>query len=162
MGVHIMAVAEIAAGITSLRATMDIAKAMIGLRDAETFRTKSIELQETILRALDSGIEAREAYAQQSNTVRSLEDEVARLKDWDSEKERYELKSIGTGAVAYVLKPAERGSEPPHWLCPNCFHQGRKSFFQSAMKMELRRLLFDCVTCRSRIAVSQDVTKWPD
>jgi hypothetical protein len=47
-----MPLVEIAAGITSLRATLDIAKAMVNLRDAEAFRTKSIELQETILRAL--------------------------------------------------------------------------------------------------------------
>lgn len=43
-----MPVAEITAGITSLRAMMDIAKAMVGLRDAETFRSKSIEMQSLI------------------------------------------------------------------------------------------------------------------
>jgi hypothetical protein len=32
-----MAVAEIAAAVTSLRATLDMAKAMVGLRDAEAF-----------------------------------------------------------------------------------------------------------------------------
>jgi hypothetical protein len=40
-----MPIAEISAGITSLRATLDIMKAMIGLRDAEAFRSKSIDLQ---------------------------------------------------------------------------------------------------------------------
>ena len=75
-----MPLAEIAAGITSLRATLDIAKAMVGLRDAEAFRAKSIELQETFLRALDSGIEACEAYAKQLDSVRALEAEVTRLK----------------------------------------------------------------------------------
>ena len=100
-----MPIAEIAAAIQSLRATLDVAKAMVGLRDAEAFRAKSIELQETIMRALDSGIEAREAYTQQLDLVRTLETEVARLKAWDAEKQRYELKSLGTGAVAYALKP---------------------------------------------------------
>jgi hypothetical protein len=38
---------------------------MINLRDAEASRAKSIELQETILRAVDSGIEAREAHVKQ-------------------------------------------------------------------------------------------------
>ena len=60
-----MVAAEISAAITSLRTTLDIAKMMVGLRDAEAFRAKSIELQETILQALNSGIEAREAYAKQ-------------------------------------------------------------------------------------------------
>jgi hypothetical protein len=60
-----MPAAEIADGITTLRATLDIAKMMINLRDAEASRAKSIELQETILRAVDSGIEAREAHVKQ-------------------------------------------------------------------------------------------------
>jgi hypothetical protein len=37
-------VAEIAAAITSFRASLDIAKAMVTLRDQEAFRAKSIEL----------------------------------------------------------------------------------------------------------------------
>ena len=123
-----MAVAEISAAVTSLRATLDGAKAMIGLRDAEAFRAKSIELQEVIMRALDSGIEAREAYSKQLDSVRALEAEVAKLKAWDAEQENYELKTIGRGAVAYMLKPEKRGSEPPHWLCPNCFANGKKTF----------------------------------
>jgi len=141
--------AEIAAGITSLRATLHIAKMMISLRDAEAFRAESIELQETILRALDSGIEAREAYAKQLNVVGELEEEVARLKAWDAEKRRYELKAVGAGAVAYVLKPGDRGTEPPHWLCATCFQQGKKSFLQNEMKMVLRRLIFTCTVCNS-------------
>jgi hypothetical protein len=157
-----MPIAEMAAGIVSIRATLDIAKAMVGLRDAETFRAKSIELQETILKALDSGIAAREAYAKQLDMLHELEVEVARLKSWDAEKKRYELKSIGIGVVAFVLKPEARGAEPPHWLCPNCFEQGKKSYFQSSNKVERARRVFECVSCETIIAVHQDTTRWPD
>ena len=74
---------------------------MVGLRDAEAFRTKSIELQSVILESLNKAIEARESYATQLDRVRALEAELARLKAWDAEKEQYELKAIGQGAVAY-------------------------------------------------------------
>jgi hypothetical protein len=156
-----MPVAEIGAAVTSLNATLNIAKAMIGLRDAEAFRAKSIELQQIILDALESGIEAREAYASQLNRVRTLETEIADLKAWDTEKQRYELKAVGLGTVAYVLKPDARGTEPPHWLCPNCFAQGKKAFFQNTMKKEMGRLLFQCIGCESQIPISQDASKWP-
>lgn len=156
-----MPAAEIAAAVTGIRSALDITKAMIGLRDAEAFRAKSIELQTVILESLDKAIEARESYAAQLDQIRALEAEVARLKAWDAEKQRYELKAVGQGAFAYVLKPEERGTEPPHWLCPNCFHEGKKSFFQTAMKMELRRLIFNCVGCKAAIACTQDVSKWP-
>jgi len=146
-----MPIAEITAGIASLRATLDIAKAMVGLRDAEAFRAKSIELQESIMRALDSGIEAREAYSKQLDAVRALEAEVAKLKAWDAEKQRYELKSIGYGASAFVLKPDARGIETPHWLCPNCFAQGKKSFFQNTGGMQARNYVYECIGCKSRV-----------
>jgi transposase-like protein len=52
------------------------------------------------------------------------------FRDWETEKQRYELKPVGTGVVACMLKPSARGQEPPHWLCPNCFEDGKKSYFQ--------------------------------
>jgi hypothetical protein len=54
-----MPVAEIAAAVTGVRSALDITKAMVGLRDAEAFRAKSIELQTVVLEALDKAIEAR-------------------------------------------------------------------------------------------------------
>src|SRR6267154_1614450 len=127
-----MPAAEIAVGVTSLPAALDIAKAMIGLRDAEAFRSKSIELQGLILEGLEKAIEAREAYSAQIDGVRALEAEMASLKTWDAEKQRYELKGVGVNSVAYMLKPEARGTEPPHWLCPNCYSQGKKAFMQRA------------------------------
>ena len=154
-----MPVAEIAAGITSLRATMDVAKAMIGLRDAEAFRGKAIEFQELIMRALDSGIEAREAYAKQLDAVRALEAEVTQLKAWEAEKANYELKQIGMGTVAYMLKPDKRGTEPPHWLCPNCYAQGKKSFLNFTGMTSGRRDLYKCANCPTQIG-TESSPRW--
>ena len=142
-----MVAAEISAGVTSLRAALDITKAMIGLRDAEAFRSKSIELQQVIIDALTQGIEAREAYAAQLDRVRALETEVASLKAWDAEKQDYELKRVGDGAVAYMLKPDKRGSEPPHWLCPNCYAKGQKSFLNPVGASVGRGWLYNCAIC---------------
>jgi hypothetical protein len=55
-------VAEIGMGLTSLNAALNIVKAMIGLRDAEAFRTKAIELQGVIAQALGEVIQSREAH----------------------------------------------------------------------------------------------------
>jgi hypothetical protein len=157
-----MPVAEISAAISSLNATLNIAKAMIGLRDAEAFRAKSIEMQQTIMDALDNGIAAREAYTKQLDRVGALEAEVANLKAWDAEKQRYELKGIGgQGALAYVLKPAARGSETPHWLCPNCFAQGKKSYLQNAGEMQGRVWVYKCVACKAAVGATANPTVWP-
>lgn len=156
-----MPAAEIALGVTSLRAALDVAKAMIGLRDAEAFRAKSIELQSLILEGLEKAIEAREAYSAQIDRVRALETEVANLKAWDAEKSRYELKPIGFGVVAYMLKPEARGSETPHWLCPNCYAQGKKAFFQATGAQIMRDSVYRCQGCQGNVAIGGE-PDWVD
>jgi len=154
-----MPVAEIAAAITGLRSALDVTKAMIGLRDAEAFRAKSIELQGVILEALEKGIEAREAYAAQLDRVRALEAEVAKLKEWDTEKSHYELKTVGAGgSLAYMLKPEARGAEPPHWLCPDCFEQRKKAFFQ-AQGIKGPNRIYACIGCKREILAGMP-PKW--
>jgi hypothetical protein len=147
-----MPVAEIAAAITSFRASLDIAKAMIGLRDDELFRAKSIELQSAIADALEKSIAARESYAAQLDRVHALEAKVTSLEAWDAEKQNYELKKVGDGAVAYMLKPEARGSEPAHWLCPNCFAQGKKSFLNPTGKSAGRGYIYKCSSCKAEPA----------
>jgi hypothetical protein len=121
-------------------------------RWAETFRAKSIEMQQTILDALDNGIAAREAYATQLDRIRALEAEVAALKAWDAEKQNYELKKAGDAAVAYMLKPEVRGTQPPHWLCPNCFAGGEKSFLNPVGAQAGRGWTFKCSNCNAQPA----------
>jgi hypothetical protein len=147
-----MPVAEIAAAIQSVRASFDLTKAAIGLRDAEAFRTRSVELNGLILQALEKAIDARESQAAQLDRISALEAEVARLKAWDAEKEKYELKAIGHGCVAYMLKPEARGTEPPHWLCPNCYAQGKKAFIQPSGARSGRDMLYKCVGCGGTLA----------
>ena len=155
-----MPIAEISAGLTSLRAALDITKAMIGLRDAEAFRAKSIELQGLILESLDKAIESREAYSTQLDRIRALETEVTNLKDWNAEKKNYELKPSGEGAVAYMLKPDKRGSEPPHWLCPTCFENGKKSHLQFSAKMSGFGSVYRCAGCDSHVTTKSGDPKW--
>ncbi|MGN6285273.1 MAG: hypothetical protein ACTHM2_09005 [Afipia sp.] len=156
-----MAVAEISAAVTGIRAALDISKAMVSLRDEEAFRAKSIELQGVVLDAFEKAIEAREAHTLQGERISSLEAEVANLKAWDTEKQRYELKPIGQGSVAYVLKPEARGTETPHWLCPNCFSQNKKSFFQATGSSVGRDPLYECVGCKSKVLATSNPTVWP-
>jgi hypothetical protein len=144
-----MPAAEVAAAITSFRASLDIAKAMIGLRDDELFRAKSIELQSTIADALEKSIAARESYAAQLNRIHALETEVANLKAWDTEKQNYELKPNFGGGVAFMLKPEARGTEPPHWLCPQCYSNGKKGFLVPADHSGGIHRTYRCLECKT-------------
>jgi|HubBroStandDraft_2_1064218.scaffolds.fasta_scaffold53009_2 hypothetical protein len=121
---------EITTAITSIKGAVDILKSLVGLRDGEAIRSKTAELYSVVLDSYEKAIAAREAQTAMIDRVRELEEEMNRLKEWDGEKDRYELKTPWTGATVYALKPDKRNDEPPHWLCAQCYQHGRKSLLQ--------------------------------
>ena len=111
----------------SLNAAMNITKAMKDLRDWSIVQSKVIELQGVILEAQSSLFSANEDRAALAERVRELEKQVAGVEAWETEKQRYQPANMGDGNIAYVVKPAMRGTEPPHYLCANCYQQRKIS-----------------------------------
>ncbi len=150
-------VGSIGALISSLTSAGEMTKAIVGLRDAAMINSKVIELQGIIMTAQSSAMAAQSDQFALLNRVRELEEEMTRMKKWDAESERYELKNIYTGAVAYVLKPDAQGSESPHWLCANCFENKKKSYLQQAMPMQ-RNMIYKCIACGNMVSVHASIT----
>lgn len=92
--------------------------------------------------------------------VNDLKKEVARLEAWDTERDRYELKDVGNadigcGVFVYALKESAQRAEPAHWLCTNCYTQGRKSILQLRdLTMNASRI-HNCPLCKN------EITTWP-
>jgi Zn finger protein HypA/HybF involved in hydrogenase expression len=148
-----MAALEIATGLTSLKTALDIAKALWTIDNAAERSSKILDLQRAIGEAQLSAINAREAHSAQIDRIRDLEQEIVRLKAWDGEKERYELKNVWHGAMVYALKPSMSGGEPAHWLCANCYTQGKKRFLQ-AIQHGVASTYWGCPECKSNIITS--------
>jgi hypothetical protein len=117
-------VGEAFAALSSFKAMMDIAKGLKDLSDETTRNRVAIELQEKILAA----------QAAQSNLIernRQLENELASLKSWEADKERYQLQELPPGIFVRTLKSAMAHGEPTHRLCTQCYDGGKKSILQS-------------------------------
>ncbi len=141
-------VAEVYAGLTSLKVAFDLAKGLKDMDDATRRNAAVIELQEKIL----------SAQASQSALVESvseLKKRVAELEAWDTEKQRYELSEVAPGIVCYMLKRAMRGAEPTHRLCANCYAKGHKSFLQQHLNGP-RLDQFKCNACGESFDVHKD------
>lgn len=121
---------DISAGLNSLKAASDILKGLSAANTLAAINEVKIGLQERVMEAREALATAQEAQSMALHRIRELEQEIVELKDWEREKQRYELKAIDRGAFAYMLKPGMQNGEPPHWLCPNCFSKRQKSFFQ--------------------------------
>jgi hypothetical protein len=132
----------------------DAAKALKDINDATIRNGAVIELQEKIL-------SARDAQSALLERVSELEKEVTRFETWEREKQRYEFKALRVGLFVYMLKPAERGTEPPHWLCVKCYEDGKRSPFQSTTELVMSRRLYRCDRCKSTIAPYSE-PKWID
>jgi hypothetical protein len=101
-----------AAALSSLNAAKDIAQAMITLRDGAAFQAKLIEFQSKIIDANNAAFAAQDERASLLEQIRDLKEEVAKLVAWETEKKRYELKAVSSGALAYVLKENAEPAEP--------------------------------------------------
>lgn len=154
-----MAVPTFAAVTGSLKAAADTAKAMINLRDAVLFQAKANELQGQIASALADAVSAYDAQSTQLQRIRELEEKVATFEAWETEKQRYDLKNLGWGGFAYMLKPAARGTEPPHWACTNCYGNRRISVIQWGSvpnKTSGRRNGYFCPACKNELHPSTE------
>jgi hypothetical protein len=153
-------VAEIYAGLGAAKAAFDIAKGLKDIHDATLRNAAVIELQEKILTT-------QQSQAAIIERIGDLEKQVADFEAWDTEKERYELKTVGFAAFAYMLKPEARGREPPHFVCTNCYNQRRISIIQHGVPKQGAWPEFCCPSCRSKLSpnnesVSDGRIRWLD
>jgi hypothetical protein len=140
--------------ITGLKIAGEIAQSILQLKSMSDVQGKVIELQSAILSAQSSALSANAAQTAMVEEIRALKENIARMKAWDTEKVRYILAPIvDTGAVAYALKKSMSNSEPPHYLCTNCYDDGRKSIL-SPHKREHSRITLCCPRCKNEIHMS--------
>ena len=135
-------VAEVFAGLGSIKAAFDIAKGLKDIDDATRRNTAIIELQEKTLSAQAEQSELIE-------TIGDLKKRVTELETWEAEKQRYELKDIGTGRPAY--EESKRNAEPPHQICAACYQNGKKSLLQPSTSMYSKHLI--CPECKTDLIV---------
>lgn len=137
--------------ISSLKATFDLSKSLLGVRDAAVSQGKLIELQSQILTAQSEALLARDEQATLLERLRLLEQQLARLEVWNVEKERYQLEKLSTGVLVYTLKKDARETEPAHQLCAACYQDRRKSILQPVSHNVGRCISLDCPDCGTRV-----------
>jgi hypothetical protein len=140
-------VGEALAGLSALKTAFDLAKGLKDISDVAIRNAAIIELQEKIL-------SAQRMQSALAEKVNDLEKEVAGLKAWGADKERYQLAEVASGVLAYAIKEAVRGAEPEHHLCPDCYQKGQKSVLQKEYHEIGRASLLVCHQCGLDLYVS--------
>ena len=120
--------------ISGLKAAVDITKTLLEIKQFSDVSGKILELQNVILAAQNSAIKANSAQSEMIEEIRHLKEEMAHIKSWETEKQRYQLTSPWKGTVVYSLKKSMSNGEPPHWICSNCYDNGAKSILTQQLE----------------------------
>lgn len=123
-------IAAISGALTSLKTAGEILNAIRGSQDIAAINSKVIELQGIIMTAQQSCLTAQYDQSTLLKHKDELETKIRQFENWETEKNRYVLQDAGRGQLAYALKEEMRGMEPAHYLCPNCYDDGRKRILQ--------------------------------
>ncbi len=143
-----MPIPEIAAAVS---ATYNIAKLTGGLlKMARTADVQAvvIDLNNSIIdvQAKIAAVQAR--YDELASTKEELEAKLKIYEQWEKEAARYELIQLVEGAFVYSLKAEHHNKgEPPHYLCPNCFVEKKRSILQRRAGFSS----FECHACKLEI-----------
>ena len=112
-------------------------------------KAKVTELYDVILAGQQSALEENIRQRSLLDTIRELEEKITSFEAWDSEKQRYALKSPWAGAAVFALKESSCNSEPPHWICTSCYQDGKKGFLNDFLAVN--NLDLQCAKCKARI-----------
>jgi hypothetical protein len=138
----------ISQGLNALKGATDVVKTLVGLRDSAKLLETTVELNQQILSAQKALADAQTEQATLVETINTLEAKIAAFEQWDGEKQRYELKQLGShGVYAYAIKEEARGSEPMHWICPDCYENRHKSRLQQVIRVPGRSDVRLCQRC---------------
>src|SRR5687767_4033848 len=118
--------------ITGLKTASEIAQALVGMKVSAEVNAKAIELQSIVMAAQSSAIAAQSQQFTMLEEIRALKEQVARAKAWEEEQQRYHLKKLPSGALAYFLKGERANGEPPHSICTTCYNKGQKTVMQES------------------------------
>lgn len=145
---------EVGAVLGSLKLAGETIQTIVGLRDGTKIQTKVIELNGIILAAQSSAFAANLSQSALLDKVSALEQELVRLKKWDTDKQQYKLTQIGPGAFAYAPKPDADNAQVPHWLCVKCYDNSQRSMLQyQGRTPKNRESIYKCGTCKSELLV---------
>ncbi len=121
---------EIIAAANSLKAAGQIAIGLIDLKSEAEVHAKAIELNQKILAAQSELFAAQATQTALVDRVRDLEGQIASMKNWDAQKQRYKLAAPSPGCMVYALQKSMSGGETPHYLCAACFQKDQPSILQ--------------------------------
>lgn len=142
---------EVPSLLASAKAAYDIAKGINALKN-EVDRNQAVsKILEVLIAVQSDALSMQEKHSLLTAKIQQLEKECDRLKDWQAEKDRYELREIAPGLFARIEKGLVGNLQSAHKFCATCFEQNSKAPLQQEKIRVGRRLSLTCHRCKSTV-----------
>jgi hypothetical protein len=129
---------------------------LMEVRDLVKFGDTFRKMHSDVLAAQSSALAGYTRELTLLDEIGQLKKRVAEFETWNTQKQRYELKFLGYGAYAYMLKPDARGTEPPHWACTNCYEHGHIVTIQYGVLKRGDGHAWFCPSCHNTVMPSHE------
>lgn len=142
--------------VGTLKSAADVAISLSKLHTMAEVQAKAIELQQIILSAQSSALEAQSEQFTLLDRIRDLEKVLAEVKAWETEKNKYQLEAIvnGRGRENVYAYSTKEGIEPAHKICAACYEDGHKSILQLEYRTPGMDNVLVCHRCKADIYLS--------
>ena len=138
--------------MTSVDTLVKIASALQGIHNATNSDAKLFDLQRAAIDTQRAVLQVNEECAALIKRTGELENEIARLRNWEAEKQKYDLVHVSpNGPVAYVQKEAVPVGKSPVYVCATCFERGKKSPLQPEVRSPGNARVLVCNECGAEI-----------
>lgn len=141
----------IQSAVTGLKTAFDLTQTLVGLKVGAEVNAKAIELQQVVMSAQANAFAAQSQQFTMLEEIRALKEEVARIKAWERQKQRYKLHEPWGSIFVYALKESMSEGEPAHWICTNCYENSSRSILQFAFNQQIGRH-YSCPTCKAVVS----------
>jgi transcriptional regulator with GAF, ATPase, and Fis domain len=144
-----MPIAEVSAIITSIKATIEIAKGLKSSYDAHTIAQAQSDILEQLLAIRMDTLTLQEKHSTLINEKDELAKKLVQLEQWEKTESEYELQEINRGKFVYSPKNSQQSKKPTHWLCTQCWDDRKKSVLQANYHTE-SEAQYICPRCKLR------------
>ena len=152
MGLEMEPLTTLSAALTSTSLLRDLLKG--DKPNIEEIRNTTVALQDSLIDLQGSVLAGQQREAALAADKRTLEEELARLQDWQNEMSEYHLENIAPGAAVYVHQSSRSDPDTGHWLCQPCADEdSKKSVLQLVPQGTWGESfgVFTCPHCKSTV-----------
>jgi superfamily II helicase len=141
---------------TSVNSAITLAKSIATVASDATIKVKSIELLNTIIDLQGGILSLQSEYQSLLQEKYSLEKKFMEVNSWEQEKAKYELVKLGEGVHVFALKRTYESSIPFHYICPNCYHENKKSILVAEYTSS-KDSKYVCPKCKNFFVTNTDL-----